>query len=337
MKRYYPRILFIILLLVVSFYYNYHEIVFKSPQSIHKWRQSDCASIALNYYQGGMNFFKPETHNLTSDAGTTGKCCTSEIPILYYSVASLYTVFGHHDYIYRIFNTLLFFLGLFFLFRLLHYILKDIFWAIALALLFFTSPVLIYYGNNFLSNSSSLAFSIIGWYYFMRFYFEHKPKWFYISMAVFFIAAAFKVTALFSLFAITGIYGLELLGLIKFKKSGKLFSKPIWYLLSIIPIFIIIGLWLVYAHNYNQKHDCSYFSTTIFPIWDLNRTEIFSVLDKIKRVWLEQYFHKSVILFLLICFLFIVSFFRKNIKLLIFSVFFICAEAIGHLQITITM
>lgn len=330
MKKYCSGILFIVLLLVVSYYYNYHEIVFKSPQSIHKWRQSDCASIALNYYQGGMDFFYPETHNLTSDGGTSGKCCTSEIPILYYSVAFLYTVFGYHDYVYRIFNTLLFFMGLFFLFRLLHYILKDVFWAIVLTLLFFTSPVLVYYGNNFLSNSSALAFSIIGWYYFIRFYFESKQKWFFVSMVAFLIAAAFKLTALFSLFAIVGIYGLEILGYKKFKKSGKLFNKPVWHLLSILSIFFVVGAWVIYAHNYNQKHDCTYFSTTIFPIWDLSRTEIFNVLDRIKRIWLEQYFHKSVMLFLLICFLFIVSFFKKNSKLLILSVLFIGAEAIVY-------
>lgn len=331
MKKYYPNILFVILLLVVSYYYNYHEIAFKSPQSVHKWRQSDCASIALNYYQNGMDFFHPETHNLTSDGGTSGKCCTSEIPILYYSVASFYKVFGHHDFIYRIFNTLLFFLGLYFLFRLLNYVLKDVFWAIALTLLFFTSPVLVYYGNNFLSNSSSLAFSIIGWYYFVRFYFESKQKWFLISMLVFLIAAAFKVTALFSVFAIAGIYGLEGLGLTKFKENGQLFRKSVGYLIPLLSIFIIVGSWIIYAHNYNLKHDCTYFSTTIFPIWDLNRTEIISVLEKIKNIWVEQYFHKSVLLFLLVCFLFIVSFFKKNKKLFLFSVIFIFAEVIVYI------
>ena len=108
MKNKHAKILFIVLLFAVSFLYKYHQIAFKRPQSIHKWRQSDCASLALNYYQGGMKFFQPETHNLTSDGGTSGKCSTSEIPLLYYSVAVLYKIFGYHDWVYRIFNTLLF-------------------------------------------------------------------------------------------------------------------------------------------------------------------------------------------------------------------------------------
>jgi hypothetical protein len=331
MRRIYTAILFIIILICISFFYHYNEIAFKRPQSVHKWRQSDCASIALNYYQGGMRFFNSETHNLTSDSGTTGKCCTSEIPILYYVVASFYKVFGYHEYIYRIFNTLLFLLGLFFLFQFIQFLLKDSFWAIALTILFFTSPVLVYYGNNFLPNSSSLAFSIMGWYFFVRFSFERKPKWFYISIIIFFIAAALKVTALFSIFAILGIYLLELFKLKKFNEGRILFNQPVKYLLSIIFILFIIGLWVVYAHSYNQRHDSSYFSTTIFPLWNLNRTEIKAILDNINNLWLDQYFHKSVLLFLSVCFLFIMVFFRKNNALLIFSITFIFAEVIVYI------
>jgi hypothetical protein len=330
-KKHLTTLLFLILLFGISVLYKYHEIAFKRPQSVHKWRQSDCASIALNYYQGGMNFFKVETHNLTSDGGTSGKSCTSEIPVLYYTVATLYSVFGYHEYIYRIFNTLLFFLGLFYLFRLLRILLKDLFWSVTLTLLFFTSPVLVFYGNNFLSNSSALAFSIVAWYYFILFLSEGKTKWFYISIAVFLIAAAFKVTALFSLFAISGIFLLELAGLKKFDKTGKLFNRPLQFIIPVLSALLIIGAWIIYAKNYNLKHDCSYFSTTIFPIWDLNSVEIASVWENIRKLWLDQYFHISVLLFLALCFMLIVALFRKNNPVLIYSVIFIFAEAIVYI------
>jgi hypothetical protein len=331
MKKGFAAILFIVILIIISIFYNYQEIAFKRPQSVHKWRQSDCASIALNYYQGGMHFFNAETNNLTSDAGKSGKCCTSEIPVLYFSVALFYKVFGYHEFIFRILNSLLFFLGLFFLFRLLFYLLKNVFWAIALALLFFSSPVLVYYGNNFLTNSSALAFSIIGWYYFVRFYYESRPKWFYISIIVFFIAASFKVSSLFSLFAISGIYALESFGLVRFNENRKIFNKPVLYLLSILSVFIIIGLWLIHAHNYNLKHDCTYFSTTVFPIWDLNTGQIKDVLNSVRKIWLAEYFHGSVLIFLSISLLFLISNFRKNNKIFAYSILFIIAEAIGYI------
>lgn len=316
MKRYLWHTAFIFVLMVVSYFYNYHEIAFKRPQSIHKWRQSDCASLALNYYQNGMKFFQPETHNLTSDGGKSGNACTSEIPILYYSVATLYKIFGYNEAIFRILNTLLFFLGLFYLFRLLKYLLDDGFWALGLSILFFTSPVLVFYGNNFLSNSSSFAFSIVGWYYFFRFYKEEKRKWFAVSVLFFLLAASFKVTAFFSLFAIGGIYLMENFRILKFKQNKKIFNRPIFQLLLMAAAIVLVFAWIVYARQYNQKHDCYYFSTTIFPIWEIEKTEILNVLENVRKVWLRHYFHITVLYLLLVCIPFVVLFYKKNLKIL---------------------
>lgn len=329
MKKYFWHILFALALLIISYYYNYHEIVFKRPQSVHKWRQSDCASIALNYYQNGMNFFQPETHNLTSDGGTSGKACTSEIPILYYTVAALYKVFAYNESIFRILNMLLFFLGLFYLFRLLKNLLHDGFWAISLTLLFFTSPVLVFYANNFISNSSSLAFSIVGWYYFFRFYNSGKQKWFTVSILTFLFAATFKVSALFSLFAIGGIYLVEILGISKLKTT-KLFNQPIKQLLIMIAAVGIVFSWILYARFYNQKHDCTYFSTTIFPIWSIDKAEVFNVLDHIRNLWLAQYFHLSVLIFLFVCLLFIIVWYKKNLKILNIALAIIFCEVVVY-------
>ncbi len=331
MKKIHTSILFVILLLTVCFFYKYHEIVFKKPQSIHKWRQSDCASIALNYYQNGMHFFSPETNNLTSDGGTSGKCCTSEVPILYYTVACLYKLFGHEDHIYRTFNTLIFLCGLIFLYRLFQYVLKDTFWAIALTLLFFTSPVLVYYGNNFLTNSSALAFSIIAWYYFIRYIFESKQKWFYLAIICFFIAGAFKVTALFSLVAILVIYILEILKTGKFNEDSKRIVTPEKrFIIPIICVFILIGAWILYASSYNKRHDCAYFSTTVFPIWSLKANEIKEVAINIRDTKLNQYFHFSVLLFTACCFIFLVICFKRNHKFLFYCIVIIFIEEIVY-------
>ena len=331
MKKHHLSILFVILLITVSFYYNYHEIIFKRPQSVHKWRQSDCASIALNYYQNGMNFFTPETHNLTSDKGTSGKCSTSEIPILYYSIAAFYSVFGYHEFIFRLVNTILFFFGLFYLFKLFYYLLKDDFWSVSLSILFFTSPVLIFYGNNFLSNSAALAFSIVGWYHFVRFLFEKQPKWFYFSMLFFLIAGSFKVTALLSFFAIAGILLLEYSGLVKHKKNEKIFKQPVKYLLSIVFVILVVGSWLIYARYYNQKHDCTYFSTTTFPIWNLDKDGILIVLERIQNIWAEHYFHFTVLVFLGFCFVFLALNYKKNNRVFNLIILILLFEVIVYI------
>lgn len=331
MAKKYNAWLFVLAVTAISFFYNYQEIIFKRPQSVHKWRQADCASIALNYYQGGMHFFDIQTHNLTSDNGSSGASCTSEVPLLYYAVALLYKIFGYHDSVFRMLNTLLFFLGLFFLFRMFDYLLRDTFWSLTLSLLFFTSPVLVYYGNNFLSNSPALAFAIGGWYYFTRYVFEHKSRLFYISAAFFLLAAMLKVTALFSLFAITGILAFEWTGILQIEPGRRIFRHPTLQTGIIVSIVALVSLWLVHAHYFNQKHDCSYFSTTIFPMWDMNKEQVKGVIDNVKKMWLPEYFHASVILFVAACFIFLLAFFRKSAKFLSISVLVVFAECIVYI------
>jgi len=297
---------FILALLAISYLYNYHATIFYQPQSIHKWRQSDCASIALNYYQGGMRFFYPETHNLTSDGGTSGKAFTSEVPILYYGVAMLYKVFGPHDSIYRILNTLIFLLSLFYFYKLMQYLVHDLFWSVVIPLLFFTSPVLVYYGNNFLTNSTELALSIMGWYFFVRFLFEKRDRLFFIAIGLFLFAATMKITAFFSLFAIGAIGLVELFNLKQFGTNEKIFAKPMLYIAAMALAVLLVVAWVLYAHIQNTLHGCYYFSTTTFPIWDLSKEEIVKVFTQVRLNWSAQYYHLSIKLFLLGCLVYLI-------------------------------
>lgn len=70
-----------------------------------------------------------------------------------------------------------------------------------------------------------------------------------------------------------------------------------------------------YARTYNTAHDSSYFSTTTFPIWSLSSVEIKGVLENIQTLWLDQYFHPSVILLLSACLVFLIWNRNKNISL----------------------
>jgi hypothetical protein len=47
------NLVFLILLIGIAYYYNYHNILFKKPQSVHNWRQSDCASLTLSIIKTG--------------------------------------------------------------------------------------------------------------------------------------------------------------------------------------------------------------------------------------------------------------------------------------------
>ena len=126
----YSAFVFAVLFVAFAFIYQFDDILFMRPQSVHQWRQCDCLSFALNYYNEDVNFFTPQLHFLAGDG--TGKT-VSDCPLIYYSVAQLWKVFGYHEFIYRLLVLIICFVGLLLLMRVIEDILKDSFIAIFLA------------------------------------------------------------------------------------------------------------------------------------------------------------------------------------------------------------
>ena len=130
----------------------------------------DGASLALNYYQNGMHFFSLKHTISLPIIGIA-------VPIVQASSYSLLCnrivlqAFGYHDYIFRITNTFLFFL-VYFTFKLYHYLLKDVIWAILLSPIIFTAPVLVYYGNNYLKQYCCPVICYCSLVLFIKYYFE---------------------------------------------------------------------------------------------------------------------------------------------------------------------
>jgi hypothetical protein len=289
-------VLFIAALLILSVFYRYHKTLFYPPQSIHAWRQSDCASLTLNYYKEGMKFFSPHIHLLASDNGTSGYAATSEVPLLYYGTAVLYKLFGPHEFLIRLLNLLIFLSGLFYLFRLFREILGDYFWSFSLALLLFTSPLLIYYGNNYLTNAPALALGIIGFYHFFRFHREGRTASLALSAVFYFLAGSFKITGLFLLFAILAYLLLEWMGLLTGSRQKGMTEAGIRRILPYLVVLLPIIAWLVYAARYNSIHNTTHFSTTIFPIWHMDAEGIRGVLARMQEIWLPSYFNRFTLL-----------------------------------------
>ncbi len=316
-KESFTNFLFIVILISIALIYNYHRIVFYRPQSVHNWRQSDCASITLNYYQNGMKFFQPEVHGLVSKNFTSGKAATSEIPFLYYFVALLYKIFGYHDYIYRLLNTLIYLSGIYSLYRIFTKLRINYVWSLTFSLLFFASPVLVYYGNNFLTDITALSFSLMAWNFFISYYQKSQVKYYWISMLFFFLAMSMKISAGISVVALFCIFIMEALSITRFKEKGKLFPNKFWQLLPFIFIFIIIGCWVLYAKIYNARNGCGYFSTTIYPLWKTTHNSRITVIEYVKNLWLNQYFHPYTLWFFLLAFLVNIFLIKKNLLFLL--------------------
>jgi hypothetical protein len=315
-NSYFPKYsawVFAFLLLIFSIVYNYQDILFKSPQSIHLWRQCDCLSITLNYYQENNPFFEPSIHNLGSDG--TGKT-VSDFPLIYYSVAQLWKVFGYHEYIFRFIVLLFFFSGLLALFKIFENVLKDSVLAIAGSLFLFTSPTLVYYANNFLMDIPAFSLAMIGLYFFFRFTRSSLNRHFYLFAFFYSVAGLLKISSLLSFIAITGVFILELFN-VKFNADRKIFQNPLKQSFVLIGVVIIQIVWYMYAVHYDTKHNAGIFLIGTLPIWDLSNFQIKETLDAINEHLKWDYFRKETHFVFAFMFLSVLVFFKRIEKLVL--------------------
>jgi hypothetical protein len=287
--------------------YGYHDILFKTPQSVHLWRQADCLSQTMNYFQDDNPFFEPSVHYLGRDG--TGKT-VSDFPLIYFSVGQLWKIFGQHEFIYRLIVMLFFFSGLFAMFKLFENVLKDSVLAIALPLFLFTSPALIYYANNFLMNIPALSLAMIGLYFFSQFYKTKKNKYFYLFLISYTVAGLLKIPSLISFIAIVGLFFLELIG-IKLHPRRKIFHQPLKQILLLTSVGAIQYIWYIYAQNYNAEHNAGIFLIGFLPFWDYSTEQINATFDALIEHIKWDYFRRETQLVFLLMFVLIIAFYKQ--------------------------
>ncbi|MCK9611476.1 MAG: glycosyltransferase family 39 protein [Bacteroidales bacterium] len=323
LKKRYGFIIFILFYSGFFFFYNYNKILTYRPKSIHQHRQCDCLSFTYNFYKTGNSLFEPQL-NLKTGKNFSGKNA-SEFPILYWTVAKLWKLFGYHEWIYRLFFVIIMFLGLFALFRIFENILKDVYWAILLPLWLFTSTIIIYYGNNFLTDVPGLCFAFIGWYFFLK-YVNTKKYWFIIATLSFFcLAMLVKITAGISFAALLIIFILEWTKIIRFD-SNYIFKKRILTLLLFLFVGIIVASWYLYAVYYNKVHENYLFQTGVLPIWNMKSSEITIMFRILFDFQLKNYFHTIGLIIILAFFVIaLLNFKKQNRFLLILNIIiFLC-------------
>src|SRR5207249_7858092 len=115
------------------------------------WRQSDVASIARNFYDGGFRFAYPQIDWAGNATGYVG----TEFPILPFVAAICYKSAGIHEWIGRSQAVIFFAISLPFFFLLVHEIVGR---AAALGATFFFSfaPVNVFAGRSFMPDVPSL-------------------------------------------------------------------------------------------------------------------------------------------------------------------------------------
>lgn len=320
--------LFIFVLLVISCFYNYHEIINYRPTSMHQWRNSISASMAVNYAHEG-DFFHPRTHNLQAD-DLTSDVSVTEFPVVYYVIGMLYRVFGIHEQIFRLVNILIGFTGLFFLFRLGIRAFGNTLYAMALPLLIFSSPIYVYYINNFIPDAPSLSIVFIAFYFFYRFYEKRLNHDFFLSLFFFALAGLIKTPALLLYFAVLGLLFLEILFRAKFHDGRKLFYRWPLHLASLMGVLVLIVTWYAYAKIYTDTHGGIVSEVEIRPIWILSQETISTTWVSIKEKFWDGKYHSPVLLiFTLLLFIHNMVYWKRYNRLLSWLVLLTLIGGIG--------
>lgn len=282
--------IFPIILLAIAWFYNFDHILFLKPQSLHFWRQTDCLSFANNFMWENRGLFKPSLNYV----GMRGDGeVASDFPLIYYLVGKLWQLFGQHEWIYRLIVFVLFASGLSVFYQALRDFLKDNVWAAMICLFLYTSPVIAYYSFNFLVNLPALSFELVGLSCFYYFYKTGRNKYLWISCIAYMTGGLIKIPALTTFVIICFIYLSETLGIIKFKKGGKVFFSNLFQLLPLLMVIIAEVSWLLYLNKYN-KGNGGLFLTGIYPIWGLSKPEIKNIVDVFFDFWFQQHFSRAL-------------------------------------------
>lgn len=279
-------LVFTTVFIVLFFTFDLNRTFFEPPQSVHIWRQTNSLSLALNYYQYDLPFFAPEMHNQFCESGTSGKA-VGEFPIIYYVAAEIWKITGPQEWIFRLIQTFILFMGLWCLFQVLQGLFRNWFWAGFTSLLLFTAPMLVFYGPNFLPDGPSLGFVFIAWYYIMKFIQKRTIASLWLVALFFSLSMLLKITSGLSFIAFGGWIIYELLFQ---KKEKRIFNFNWKHFVPFIAVVIVVLAWYMYVEYYNNKHHGHFSFHGIWPVWQMTKEQYTRIIDALDKIYFKELF-----------------------------------------------
>lgn len=157
------------------------------PNGKHEWRESLTASVALNYYQEDMAFFKPRVHVRGAGPGITGM----ELPIYNYAAALLYHLVGPHHAILHLITVAAAGVSIWLLFHIISFFSDAKVAAMASWGMAF-SPLFFFYSHKIMPDVLMLALWLAAIYFYLRFNREGKVHWWGLSALLMCLSACIK-------------------------------------------------------------------------------------------------------------------------------------------------
>ncbi len=262
------------------------------PDSVHRWRQSDCAAYTKTFYRNNTGLLTPGTFNL---AGQNGRVA-SEFPIIYYLSAQIEKGVGEHYWVNRSINFGLYFLGLWALLATFtRYLFRGKrFAAFCVVALLAASPFYYYYALNFLPNVPAISLSFIGLYF--LFAFREKRRWLSLlgGTLAFTLALLLKPTD-----------GGILLGAFGLMSATLFLKKPLtgqenmrfWVGLvaATVVVLLVNYMWIRYVNAYNDLNGNHQNLMSIYPIWDMEPDVRNYTFKRILTEWRLDFQHVLVL------------------------------------------
>lgn len=279
-------LLVIFFLFAANWFYYYvgvYSYLHVRPTSIHSSAQCQRASIALNYYETDMNFFKPRVQKYSEMGGVTGV----EFPIVYYLDAIAYKIFGFNEVYGRLISLGIVTLGILLFYLMAYKLLGSAWMALTVTGSAAFSPVLLFYAPNFMPDAPSIALVLASWYFFFRYLKEKRTA----SLNLFFVFSALagliKVVALISPVALLCVAVLDQWGFYKKQYPEKLFDRFWPVLFKTAAAITVVVAWYMYANWLAKAYHNETFSLS--PVQGDAGT-LKALLDNIKALWLYHYY-----------------------------------------------
>jgi hypothetical protein len=291
-------------LLIFIWVLNLQKISRLPMGSYHAWRQADCISLTLNFYEGNATLLNPRTHYAKEDGSGLA---AGELPLLNMLVAQVYKFTGKSNQAYRLTIFSFYLLGCVFLYLLLLEVCRNPVFSAGMTLMMGSSPVLLYYAINFLPDVPALSTGIAGLYVATLSKRKNKVVGVMVGIILITLASLMKLTLGILLAGLAVVYLVELL------MHGKK-RLNILALLCISLCVLGVAGWYYHAYQLDHRHQPFIFLTETRSYWKTYFLEKPLVWHEVVHRWLPQALLPVVWLFILIT-AFVGALFSKKVKI----------------------
>ena len=252
------------------------------PRGIHEWAQADRFSLAINFFDQGLRFFRPQTLNLSSVDGVVGV----EFPLIPYAAALGAKITGRSSLVIwcRGLNVAIAALACYYTFRLVFDRTQQFLAALVPGVFLAASPVFAYYAGNFLPDPAGAAITLIAAYYLFHYFRVPRFRYLVVAICLFTLATLIKTSAAIYLGAALGTI---LLWSYLYASVLTVRQKLIFMGLTVSSVGAVVG-YALFNRYLNEQYHSTMFLATIMPIQSSQQYE--DIITRISLLWRFEYF-----------------------------------------------